>query len=270
MKAAVFPLHGWLPDAYTYAPGAVIGFIAAVMSKVSAYALFRMLYFVLHTAGAAGHMLAFLGWTALVAMIAGNLLAIAQHDIRRMLAYSSVGQMGYIILGLALGTPAALIGTVLHIIHHAVMKGCLFLAVSGIYWRTGHCHIDDLVGISRRMPLTMAAFTVAALSLLGLPPTAGFVSKWYLLSGALEAQHKVAVTGLVVSSLLSAVYVFRIFEAAYLRQEVPDKSTGHSVQELPMTMLVPVVILAAAVVGLGLGNQTLVQHIIRFILPPPA
>ena len=104
IKAALFPLHGWLPDAYTYAPAAVTGFIAAVMAKVSAYALFRVLYFVTPAEGASAQVLMLLGWVSVVAVLAGSVLAMAQHDIRRMLAYSSVGQMGYIVLGMALGT----------------------------------------------------------------------------------------------------------------------------------------------------------------------
>ena len=182
IKAALFPLHGWLPDAYTYAPAPVTGFIAAVMAKVSAYALFRVLYFVTPAEGASAQALMLLGWVSVVAVLAGSILAMAQHDIRRMLAYSSVGQMGYIVLGFALGTPAALIGALLHLFGHAVMKGCLFLVVGGIRWRTGIYRISDYAGMGRRMPLTMAAFVVAALAMIGLPPTLGFFSKWYLLS----------------------------------------------------------------------------------------
>lgn len=270
IKAALFPLHGWLPDAYTYAPGAVSGFIASVMSKVSAYALFRILYFVLKTEGAAGQAISLLNWTALVAILAGSLLAMAQQDIRRMLAYSSVGQMGYIVLGITLGTPAALTGALLHVLNHAVMKGCLFLAAGGVQWRTGRCNIQELVGISRRMPLTMTAFAIAALSMIGLPPTAGFFSKWYLINGALDAGNMVAVVVLVASSLLSVVYFFRVFEVAFLQRPVDTEPAVEEVslqQELPAPMLAPVLILATAILVLGFLNQRIVTHIIQFALP---
>jgi multicomponent Na+:H+ antiporter subunit D len=120
--------------------------------------------------------LTLLGWASAIAVVAGSLMAIAQRDIRRMLAYSSIGQMGYISLGLALGNPAALTGALLHILNHAIMKGCLFLIAGGVQWRTGVYKIEAFVGMSRRLPLTMAAFAVTALSMIGLPPTAGFLA----------------------------------------------------------------------------------------------
>ena len=266
IKAALFPLHGWLPDAYTYAPAAVTGFIAAVMAKVSAYALFRVLYFVTPADGASAQVLMLLGWVSVVAVLAGSVLAMAQHDIRRMLAYSSVGQMGYIVLGMALGTPAALIGALLHLFSHAVMKGCLFLVVGGIRWRTGIYRISDYAGMGRRMPLTMAAFVVAALAMIGLPPTLGFFSKWYLLSGAVEAGAWLFVAALVLSSLLGVVYFFRVFEVAYLKAPETGQGTPPR-QELPLHMLAPILVLMAAVLVFGLLNQQVVGGIIRHALP---
>jgi multicomponent Na+:H+ antiporter subunit D len=270
IKAALFPMHGWLPDAYTYAPAPVIGFVSAVMAKVSAYALFRVLYFVLRTEGAAGHALTLLGWASAIAVLAGSILAIAQRDIRRMLAYSSVGQMGYITLGLALANPAAIIGALLHVLNHAVMKGCLFLIAGGIRWRTGVCQIEDFVGMSRRMPLTMAGFVIAALSMIGLPPTAGFFSKWYLIAGAVEAHAWFFVVALVLSSLLNAVYFFRVIELAYLRQPEAEGMGAVAVpawQELPVRMLTPILILATGVLLFGLLNYTVVTRVIQFALP---
>jgi multicomponent Na+:H+ antiporter subunit D len=270
IKAALFPLHGWLPDAYTYAPAPAIGFISAVMAKVSAYALFRVLYFVLRTEGAAGQALTLLGWASAIAVLAGSVLAIAQRDIRRMLAYSSVSQMGYITLGLALANPAAIIGALLHVLNHAIMKGCLFLIAGGIQWRHGVCHLEDFIGMSRRMPLTMASFVIAALSMIGLPPTAGFFSKWYLITGAVEAHAWFFVAALVLSSLLTAVYFFRVIELAYLRQ--PEAESAAAVlmaarQELPVRMLTPILILATGVLLFGLLNYTVVSRVIQFALP---
>ncbi|MGQ4808852.1 Na(+)/H(+) antiporter subunit D [Candidatus Entotheonellaceae bacterium PAL068K] len=270
LKTAVFPLHGWLPDTYTFAPAPVIGLVSAVMAKVGAFALFRILYFVLHTEGAASRVLIPLGWASAIAVVAGSVLAVAQRDIRRMLAYSSVGQMGYIALGLAIGNATALTGVLLHILNHAIMKGCLFLIAGGIQWRTGVCHIEAFVGMSRRMPLTMAAFAVAALSMIGLPPTAGFFSKWYLISGALEAQAWVYVVALVLSSLLTAVYFFRVIEVAHLRQpHAADAASQQPAarQELPAPMLTPIVVLATAVLVLGLLSHPVVTRIIQVALP---
>jgi multicomponent Na+:H+ antiporter subunit D len=270
IKTALFPMHGWLPDVYTYAPAPVIGFISAVMAKVSAYALFRVLYFVLRTEGAAGQALTLLGWASAVAVLAGSILAIAQRDIRRMLAYSSISQMGYISLGLALGNAAAITGALLHVLNHAVMKGCLFLIAGGVQWHTGVYSIAAFAGMSRRLPLTMAAFVVAALSMIGLPPTAGFFSKWYLITGAIDADAWWFVAALVVSSLLSAVYFFRIIELSYLHAPAEVQSPEVSSvagRELPVPMLTPILILATGVLLLGLLNHTIVTGVIQHALP---
>ncbi len=270
IKAALFPLHGWLPDAYTYAPAPVIGFISAVMAKVSAYALFRVLYFVLRPSEPMSQVLTGLSWMAAIAILAGSLLAVAQRDVRRMLAYSSISQMGYIFLGLALGTPAALKGALLHVLNHAIMKGCLFLAAGGIQWRTGGYRLEDFTGMSRRMPLTMAAMVLAAISMIGLPPTAGFFSKWYLIQGAMEARAWVFVAVFIGSSLLSAVYFFRLIEWAYLRQPVSQTPllSPPPYQELPMQMLVPIWTLATGILLLGLFNQSVVDGIITYAIQP--
>lgn len=270
IKAALFPLHGWLPDAYTYAPAPVIGFISAVMAKVSAYALFRVLYFVLRPTEAASQILTGLSWVAAIAILAGSLLAIAQRDVRRMLAYSSISQMGYIFLGLALGTPSALKGALLHVLNHAIMKGCLFLAAGGVQWRTGGYRLEDFIGMSRRMPLTMAAIVLAAISMIGLPPTAGFFSKWYLVQGAIEAHAWVFAAVFIASSLLNAVYFFRLIEWAYLRQPKPQPalSSPPLYQELPMQMLLPIWVLATGVLLLGLFNQSVVNGIIQYAIQP--
>ncbi len=275
IKAALFPLHGWLPDAYAYAPPSIIGFISAVMAKVSAYALFRILYFVLQPAEAVGQALAVMGWVAAIAILAGSLLAVAQRDIRRMLAYSSVGQMGYIVLGFTIGTPAALMGALLHVLNHAVMKGCLFLAAGGIQWRTGSGKLDTLIGMNRRMPFTMAAIVIAAISMIGLPPTAGFFSKWYLITGAIQARAWVFVAVLLISSLLAAVYFFRVIEWAYFHQPETADPEGETAdfpepfrQELPVQMLMPILVLATSIILLGLFNQTIITRVIQYAMPP--
>ena len=186
-----------------------------------------------------------------------------------MLAYSSVSQMGYISLGLALGPPTAITGALLHVLNHAVMKGCLFLIAGGVQWRTGIYSIAAFAGMSRRLPLTMAAFVVAALSMIGLPPTAGFFSKWYLFTGAMAANAWWFVGALVLSSLLSAVYFFRIIELSYLHAPAAAKSPEVSVfrRELPVPMLAPILILATAVLLLGLLNHTIVTGVIQYALP---
>ena len=270
IKTALFPLHGWLPDVYTYAPAPVIGFIAAVMTKVSIYALFRILYFVLDAKGAAGQALGVLGWVAALTVVAGSVMALAQKDIRRLLAYSSVGQIGYIVLGLSLANSTAVTGALLHLLNHATMKACLFLVVGGVVWRTGVSEIAGFAGMGRRLPLTMAAFSIAALSMVGLPPMSGFFSKWYLLLGAIEEGAWPFVLALVLGSLLSAVYFFRIIERAYFAPApTPDSGMGprDGSEEIPGRMLGPILALTAVVLLLGIFNQTVVAYVIERALP---
>ncbi|HXE81524.1 MAG TPA: proton-conducting transporter membrane subunit, partial [Vicinamibacterales bacterium] len=268
VKTALFPLHGWLPDVYTYAPAPVAGFIAGVMTKVSAYAMLRVLFFVLRLDGAAADVLRVLGWVAAAAALAGSVMALAQTDVRRILAYSSVGQMGYIILGFAIGTPLALTGALLHVLNHAVMKSCLFLSAGTVLYRTGESHLRGYHGIARRMPLTLAAFTVAAASIVGLPPTGGFFSKWYLLTAAFDAGRWPFAVVLVVSSLLSAVYMFRVIERAYLETSPERLPTTPQAGEAPAGMLAPMIALAAAVMLLGVFTEPVVTNVIALALPP--
>ncbi len=268
IKMAVFPLHGWMPDAYTYAPPPVTMFIAAVMSKVSAYALLRVLFFVLPPTGAVETALSVLSWVAAGGVLAASVLALAQTDVRRMLAYSSVGQMGYVVLGLSLGNAAAITGALLHVMGHAVAKACLFGAVGSLPRETAQADIAGFAGASRRAPLTMAAFTVAALSLVGMPPTAGFFSKWYLLRGAFEADAWLFAAVLMLSSLLSALYFFRILEQIYfVERPVVEPARTPQRSTVSLASLVPVVTLGAAVLLIGLFNGWLVTAVIRHALP---
>jgi multicomponent Na+:H+ antiporter subunit D len=269
IKMALFPLHGWLPDAYTFAPTPVTGLVASVMTKVSAYALFRILFFVVTPAAIAADALTLLGWAAAVAVVAGSAMALAQTDVRRMLAYSSVGQMGYIVLGIAIGTPLALAGALLHILNHAVVKGCLFLAAGGVQFQMDATHVAGYAGASRRLPVSMAAFAIAAASLVGLPPTAGFFSKWYLLLAAVEGGLWPFALALVASSLMTAVYLFRVIQRSYFA-ECPDAARPRGLlRELPAGMLAPIVLLAAATLLIGILNQSIVTHVIAFALPAP-
>ena len=266
LKAALFPLHGWLPDAYTFAPAPVAAFVAAVMTKVSVYALFRFLFFVVPPSTSTAGALMVLGWAAALAAVAGSIMALRQSDVRRILAYSSVGQIGYIVMGLAIGTPIALTGALLHVLNHAVMKGCLFLVAGGVRFRTGATDVATYSGVATALPVSMAAF--AAASLVGLPPTAGFFSKWYLLLAAIEAGLWPFAAALIASSLISAVYLYRVAERAYFgdsghRQE---EQPGFF-RELPAAMLAPIVALAAAVVLLGVWNDAVVTRVISLALP---
>ena len=269
IKMALFPMHGWMPDAYTYSPPAVIPFISGVMSKVAAYVLFRFLYFVIGSyTGPVPAALEFMGWLAAAGIIAGSVMAIAQSDFRRMLAYSSVAQIGYVVLGLAIGNTMALIGAVLHILNHAFMKSCLFLVAGGVKWKTGEHSIAKYAELCRSMPLSMGAFLVAALSMVGLPPTAGFFSKWYLVLGAMDKGQWLYIIVIILSSLLNAVYFFRVIEQVYLKKSdsLPAEK-GPTAAELPFAMLVPIIMLGVGILALGIFNETIVSQILQYALP---
>ncbi|MDN5323806.1 MAG: multicomponent Na+:H+ antiporter subunit [Clostridia bacterium] len=267
-KMALFPLHGWQPDAYTYSHPAATAFIAGVMAKVPAYAVLRFFFFIIGSATTpVKAALEVMGWLAAVGIIAGSIMAIAQKDFRRMLAYSSVAQIGYIVVGFAVGNTLGLIGAILHIINHAIMKSCLFLVAGGVQWRTGEHTIEKYAQLCRKMPLTMGAFLIAALSMVGLPPTAGFFSKWYLVLGALEANMWPYVVIIIISSLLNAIYFFRVIENIYLKKSSEPSEEVKGSLELPLQMLVPIVVLGLGILVIGIFNEQIVSQVLLYALP---
>ncbi len=218
LKAAIFPLHVWLPNAYTYAPHMVTAFLAACATKVSLYMLLRFDFFVFQ-GNLEGHEFQFAVYLmplAILGILVGSAVAMFEKNIKRLLAFSSIAQIGYIMLGASLVTVPGLTASILHIFNHALAKGALFLAVALFATVAAGLRLDDLEGIARRMPWTFGAFVVAALSLIGIPGTAGFISKWYLISAAMElgTAGMPLVAVILVSSLMAVVYVWRIVEAA--------------------------------------------------------
>ncbi len=239
LKAAVFPLHAWLPNAYTYAPHAVTVFLAACATKVQIYVLLRF-DFLIFQGNLADHDLQFSRFLmplALLAIVLASGVAMMERNLKRLLAYSSVAQIGYIMLGASLLSAAGLSAGIIHIFNHALAKGALFLAVAGLAMHCQGLRLDELAGAAKRMPWTMAAFVLAALSLIGLPGTAGFVSKWLLISAAL-AEGKLGillVVVILVGSLMAVVYVWRVVEAAYFRSPHPEAAQGQ--REAPPMLL---------------------------------
>ena len=251
LKMALFPLHQWLPNAYTYAPSVVTAFLAGTATKVAVYVLLRFaltifgVEFSFHTMPLS-RVLAVL---ALLAMFSASLVAIFQQDVKRLLAYSSVAQIGYMVLGISFASVAGLTGGIVHMANHAIMKCLLFCALGCVVVRVGSTHIEDLRGIGRQMPLTLFAFVIGGLSLIGVPMTVGFVSKWYLVEAALEGGHWPIAVLILLSSLLAVAYVWRVVEVAYF--EEPPAGRG-AVREAPLTMLIPLWGLVAATVYFGI------------------
>jgi multicomponent Na+:H+ antiporter subunit D len=254
LKLALFPLHVWLPNAYAFAPSFATAFLAATATKVAVYLILRVFYTVfgatvaLHALSVSAVLLAL----SLAAMFVASLLAVYEHDLKRMFAYSSLGQIGYITLGIALANQAGLTGGIVHLFNHAVMKGAIFLALGAVFYRMGSEKVADLAGIGRRMPLTVGAFVVAGLGIVGSPGTAGFISKWYLALGALDRGWWPLVFLIVASSLISVVYVGRVVEVAYFRAPSP---AAEKASDPPLAMLAPILALAAATVYFGIDTR---------------
>jgi multicomponent Na+:H+ antiporter subunit D len=254
LKLALFPLHVWLPNAYAYAPSLVSAFLAATATKVAVYLLIRFAF------GVFGKAVDFpsLSVTDLIvglsiaAMFVGSTIAVYQIDLKRMLAYSSVAQVGYITLGLGLANKAGLTGGIVHLANHAFMKGALFLALGAAVYRMGSCKLHDLSGIGHRMPLTMSAFAIAGFGLIGTPGTVGFISKWYLALGALDVGGWPLLLAIVASSMIAVVYVGRVVEVMWFREPSP---LVKDVTEPPLAMLLPILVLAAATVYFGFDTR---------------
>ena len=256
LKAAVFPLHAWLPAAYTHAPSSAASFLAGTATKVSVYVLARFLFDVFGVDLSFGRLGpgTFLVLLAIAGVVVGSAVAVFQDHVKRLLAWSSIAQIGYMVLGLGLGTAAGATASILHLFNHALMKVALFLAVGNLVYRTGSAALASLAGVGRNMPWTMGAFVVAAMSLVGVPLTAGFVSKWYLLRAALEEGLWPIAVVILISSLLAAIYLWRVIGVAFFERAGPDTVQAHAA-EAPWTMVAPVVALAAANVWFGVETS---------------
>lgn len=257
MKAGMFPLHIWLPDAHPVAPSPASALLSGIMLKTGAYGLLRVLYNVFNIPFVQeAYWDTALLVLAVITILLGSAVALTQEDLKRRLAYSSVGQMGYIILGMALFTEKALVGDVFHIFSHALMKSTLFLAAGAIIWKTGLRNITELHGVGKKMPITMGAFTIAALAMIGIPPLNGFLSKWTLSLGALDAGAPFYVFILLVSSLLNGLYYMPIIISAFFGGEEESLNIDTNYDESPFTMYFPVAVLGLSCLVFGLmpGN----------------
>jgi len=254
LKAAMYPLHQWLPNAYAYAPSFVTVFLSATATKVALYALVRYLFTVFQPdlsfeTLALGTLLMPL---AIVAMVVCSFQAVFQTDVRRTLAYSSVAQVGYMLLGISMGTALGLSAGLFHLVNHALMKGGLFMAVAAVVLTYQGTTLKDFAGLGRSAPWTMTAFAICGLSLIGIPLTAGFQSKWLLLAASFDKGWWWAVAVIVFSSILAVIYMGRILETVFFR--APDNPRKVR-REAPISLLVPLWILALATLWFGIDTS---------------
>ena len=254
LKMALFPLHIWLPNAYTYAPSAVTAFIAATATKIAVYAFLRFVFTIFGPAFAfeTMHLDVLLLPLVLLGIFVASAVAVYQADLKRLLAYSSVAQIGYAMLGVSLGSATGLTAGIVHLFNHGLMKAALFLAAGCIFLRVQSLQLADLSGLGKRLPLSSCAFVLAGLGLIGMPFTVGFISKWYLILGALERGWWPVAALVVLSSLLALVYIWRFVETAYFR---PVPKEAAPVAEAPLSMQIPLWLLIALAIGLGVQTS---------------
>jgi len=272
LKMAFFPLHAWLPNAYTYASSAAGGLIAPLVTKVMVYVMIRLMLTVFTPA----FTFSFLAvsdavvWLAVIAIVMGAVLALAERDLKKMLAYIIVAEVGYMVGGAWLGNRAGMTGAILHIVNDALMTLCVFLVVGNIVYKVKGYAFENLQGLFRKMPFTMGAFVIGAMSIIGVPPTCGFFSKWYLITGAIAAGHYGFMAALLFSSLVSVVLFFRVFEICF--HEPFSDHHGHdhhseAMDEAPVSMVVPLLIVAAILILVGLYTGVIVNQVIQFAIP---
>ena len=228
-------------------------FIASTATKVAVYMLLRFVFTVFGSAFSFGvmHLDLILTPLALIAILSMSLVAVSQENGKRLLAYSTVAQIGYVMLGISLVSVTGVAAGILHLFNHAIMKGALFMTMGSIMYRVGSVRIEAMAGLGKVMPYTMAAFVASGLSLVGVPLTVGFISKWYLVQAALERGLWPIAVVVLIGSLLAATYVWKVIEVAYFRAPPSGQGGG----EAPLSLLVPTWVLVMATFYFGIDAK---------------
>ena len=279
VKMALFPLHAWLPNAYAYSPSLVSSLVAPLTTKVMIYVMFRITL-TIFTYDFAFNRVALrlpILWLAIFAIVMGSLMALGQKRLKKMLAYIIIAEVGYMVGGFWLGNRDGMSGAMLHIINDAVMTLCVFMAAGAIVYKIEDDRLSALHGVFRKMPYTMAAMVVGGLSIIGIPPTCGFFSKWYLLIGGIAAGQFAFVTALIFSSLVNVILFFRLFEIGYFKPHAGVKTHYHNhanlpahsegIAEAPLDLLVPLMVTAVLLIILGIYSGEIVTRVIQFAIP---
>ena len=266
IKAAIFPLHNWLPDAHSTAPTPSSALLSGLVVKAYIFSIAKIMYRVVGKnisvdIGIADYLIIF----AVLSMMMGSVFALTQRDIKRRLAYSSVSQIGYIFLGLALASEMGFSAALFHVVSHAFMKSALFLSAGSIIYLTGKRDVKNLDGIGYEMPITMTVFSIGVLGMIGIPGTSGFMSKWYLGLAVLDAGHPELLIVLLLSSFLNALYYLPIIVSAFLR-ESPGRPLEMHRDGIPGTMKVSMVLVALGSLVIGLFPH-LVMDVIQQAVP---
>ncbi len=254
VKAALLPLHIWLPDAHSIAPSPVSAILSGLVVKIGVLGMLRM-YQILYKAQIfdLSALNTTLMWLGAISIVLGALFAMVQEDIKMMLAYSTISNIGYIFMGLGLASKYGIIGASVHIFNHALIKATLFLGAGALIHQTGYRNLEDLRGVGKAMPITSAAIAIGAISIVGIPPTAGFLCKWYIALGAIEAGRLFFAVTLLFGALFIFVYYIRMLNAFYFMP--PAHPEILDVGEAPVTMLIPIVVLAMLCLLMGIFGR---------------
>ncbi|MGI6308075.1 MAG: complex I subunit 5 family protein [Dethiobacteria bacterium] len=268
LKAALFPLHIWLPDAHSSAPSPSSAILSGLVVKVYIVSIMRVYFLVFGFDIFTGTYMRYLILImASMAILFGSFFAFVQVNLKRRLAYSTVAQIGYIFLGFGLGTVWGITAAMLHIIIHAFMKVCLFLSAGAIYYQTGKKKVTQFTGLGYQMPVTMVAFTIASLSMIGIPLFGGFITKYGIALGSLEAGNPYFIALIVLSGLLNAAYYLPIIWQAYF---VSGPKIKLEMDAVPFSMLLPIIVTAAGIIYMGVfpgGALTFLgKAVTRFLL----
>jgi len=279
IKMAFFPFHAWLPNAYCHAPSTTSCLLAPLVTKVMIYVMIRMVLSVFGVEFSFESTLwtEVMPWLVAVAIVCAAVMALAQREIKRMLAYLIVAEVGYMVGGVWIYNYYGLIGSIFHVISDACMTLCLFLGAGIILEKCRTTHFDGLRGLFAKMPLTMIGFFIGGFSIIGLPPTCGFFSKWYLITGGMVSERWEYMVTLMFSTMVMVVLFFRLIERIHLAVDESGKNLGKGhgdlglteeqtrFDEAPLTMLVPLLIAASIVMIIGVYNQEVVDQIEVFL-----
>lgn len=257
VKAGVFPLHVWAPDAYSETNQSYTSFFSGVLSKAGVYGMLLLyvmmgskLFYTLGTFGGHPQFAYIIAWIGALTVVVGSFLAVLQEDIRRLFAYSSIGQVGYVILGIGLGTQLGFEGALFHALSHALFKGLFWLVVAAIILQTGKTEFKDYGGLAKKMPFTFTFGLIAVLSLAGIPPLAGFASKWILYEAAISAKMPLIAGAIFLGSGLAFAYVVRFLYAVWFGQRPDDLE---DVKEAPLPLLLGMLLLGLSNLVFGIA-----------------
>jgi len=250
IEAAIFPLNAWLPDAHSSAPSSISAILSCIAIKTGVYGVARMIFTIFN----AGSILTFIAFLGLLTLLIGEMSAFRQDDIKRLLAYSSIGQIGLIVFALGIATSLGVFGALFQIVSHALAKALLFLAAGYMIYRVGSKSITSLNGIGKKMPLTSFAFAIGSFSLIGLPPFAGFISKFSIIYAAIQVKKPIFlafIAVVLIATIVEAGYFFRIVQNLYFKE-------GKKLEKVTETsgfILIPLIILTISIIAIGIHPQ---------------